>query len=227
LLPYHDHSDPGQDQRILAALAAGKNVALISDAGTPLIADPGYRLVRAARAQGCDVQPIPGPCAAIVALSAAGLPSDRFAFEGFLPAKANARRNRLQALASEPRTLIFYEAPHRIADALADLCDLFGAQREAVVARELTKTFETFLTGTLADIQARVVADPNQQRGEIVLIVHGADAGENGIAAAEEERVLRLLLAELPLKQAAELAARITGGSKNSLYQKALAWQKP
>lgn len=226
LLAYHDHSDPGQEQRILVALEAGKSVALISDAGTPLIADPGYRLVRAARARGCVVQPIPGPCAAVVALSAAGLPSDRFAFEGFLPAKAKARRNRLQDLASEPRTLIFYEAPHRIADALADLCDLFGAQREAVVARELTKTFETFLTGTLADIQARIAADPNQQRGEIVLIVHGADASENGIAAAEEERVLRLLLAELPLKQAAELAARITGGSKNLLYQKALAWQK-
>lgn len=227
LLSYHDHSNAGQSERVLAALQAGKNVALIADAGTPLIADPGYRLLRAARASGCVIQPIPGPCAAIAALSAAGLPSDRFAFEGFLPAKANARRSRLQALATEPRTLIFYEAPHRIVDVLTDLCDLFGAQREAVLARELTKIFETFLTGTLADIQARVAADPNQQRGEIVLIVHGADASENGVAAAEEERVLRLLLAELPLKQAAELAARITGGSKNLLYQKALAWQKP
>lgn len=226
LLSYHDHSNAGQSERVLAALQAGKNVALISDAGTPLIADPGYRLVRAARAQGCQVTPVPGPCAAIAALSAAGLPSDRFAFEGFLPAKRGARRYRLEALAREPRTLVFYEAPHRIADTLGDLCDLFGREREAALARELTKTFETFLTGTLTTILAVVAADANQQRGEIVLVVGGADPGDDAGAMAEAERVLGLLLAELPLKQAAELAARITGGSKNLLYQKALDWRK-
>ncbi len=226
LVAYHEHSAPAQGERILATLASDKNVALISDAGTPLIADPGYRLVRAARAQGSQVTPVPGPCAAIAALSAAGLPSDRFAFEGFLPAKRGARRHRLEALAREPRTLVFYEAPHRIANTLSDLCDLFGREREAALARELTKTFETFLTGTLAAILAAVAADANQQRGEIVLIVGGADPGDDAGAMAEAERVLGLLLAELPLKQAAELAARITGRSKNLLYQKALGWRK-
>lgn len=226
LLPYHDHSDPAQVQRILAALATGKSVALISDAGTPLIADPGYRLVRAARAQGCRVTPIPGSCAAIAALSAAGLPSDRFAFEGFLPAKRSARRHRLETLARVPHTLIFYEAPHRVAETLGDLCDTFGGEREAALARELTKTFETFLTGTLAAILAAVTADTNHQRGEIVVVVGGADLHDDATATAEAERVLRLLLVELPLKQAAELAARITGGSKNLLYQKALGWRE-
>jgi len=226
LLPYHDHSDPAQVQRILAALAAGKSVALISDAGTPLIADPGYRLVRAARAQGCRVTPIPGSCAAIAALSAAGLPSDRFAFEGFLPAKRSARRHRLETLARVPHTLIFYEAPHRVAETLGDLCDTFGSERDAALARELTKTFETFLTGTLATILAAVTADTNHQRGEIVVVVGGANLHDDPTAAAEAERVMRLLLVELPLKQAAELTARITGGSKNLLYQKALGWRE-
>lgn len=225
LVAYHEHSAPGQGERILATLASGQDVALISDAGTPLIADPGYRLVRAARAQDCRVTPVPGPCAAIAALSAAGLASDRFAFEGFLPARRNARRHRLETLAHVPHTLIFYEAPHRVAETLSDLCDSFGAEREAALARELTKTFETFLTGTLAAILAAVTADANQQRGEIVLVVAGADLRDDAVATAEAERVLRLLLAELPLKQAAELAARITGGSKNLLYQKALGWR--
>lgn len=225
LVAYHEHSAPGQGERILATLASDRNVALISDAGTPLIADPGYRLVRAARAQGCQVTPIPGSCAAIAALSAAGLPSDRFAFEGFLPARRSARRHRLETLARAPHTLIFYEAPHRVVETLADLCDTFGSAREAALARELTKTFETILTGTLAAILAAVIADANQQRGEIVLVVGGADLRDDVVATAEAERVLRLLLAELPLKQAAELAARITGTSKNLLYQKALGWR--
>jgi len=223
MIPYHDHSDERQMGRLLEKLGAGQSVALISDAGTPLISDPGYRLVREARRLGVTIVPVPGPCAAVVALSAAGLPSDRFTFEGFLPARQQPRRSALEALAKESRTLIFYEAPHRVLATLEDMATCFGVGREAVLARELTKTHETIIHGTVAELVERVRADANQQRGEIVLVVRGADLETISADSAEQERLLRILMAEVPLKQAAAIAAKITGGSKNALYQQALA----
>lgn len=223
LIPYHDHSDDRQVAKIIEALDQGKSVALISDAGTPLISDPGYKLVRAVRQQGFRVVPIPGPCALIAAISASGLPSDRFTFEGFPPAKSSARIKKFQSLVDESRTLVFYESPHRIVDTLADMAKVFGEERDVVMARELTKTYETFLSGTLVDVQQQVDGDPNQQKGEIVLILKGVDAAAKESDDTEQQRVLSLLLDELPLKQAASLAAKITGGQKNALYQLALS----
>ncbi|MCY1499986.1 Ribosomal RNA small subunit methyltransferase I [compost metagenome] len=223
----HEHNERDEGGRFLARLQAGDDVALISDAGTPLISDPGYHLVRQARAAGIRVVPVPGPCALIAALSAAGLPSDRFIFEGFLPAKAVGRRTRLEQVREEPRTLIFYEAPHRILECLEDLEAVFGGERQALLARELTKTFETLKGAPLAELRAWVAADSNQQRGECVLLVAGWQAPEGEAAvSAEALRVLDLLLAELPLKRAAALAAEITGVRKNLLYQVALERQK-
>lgn len=222
MLSYHDHSDDRELGRILEVLASGKTVALITDAGTPLISDPGYRLVREARSLGVNVVPIPGCCAAIAALSAAGIPSNRFSFEGFLPAKGGQRLKALQNLLRETRTLIFYEAPHRILETLQDMAASFGPDREAVMARELTKTHETFLTGNLAELVEQVAADSNQQRGEIVLIVRGASDEELNSDQQEQLRVLSVLLEELPGKQAAALAAKITGGNKKQLYQLAV-----
>jgi 16S rRNA (cytidine1402-2'-O)-methyltransferase len=219
----HEHNERDEGGRFIRRLLAGEDVALISDAGTPLISDPGYHLVKAARAAGIRVVPIPGACALISALSAAGLPSDRFIFEGFLPAKQVARRSRLEHLREEPRTLIFYEAPHRILDALNDLEAVFGPDRPAVLGRELTKTFETLHGLPLAQLRAWVESDSNQQRGECVLVVGGWQAPQGGDAAdANTLRVLRLLLAELPVKRAAAVAAEITGVKKNLLYQLAL-----
>jgi len=223
LVALHEHNEQGRVDALLAELAAGRDVALISDAGTPLISDPGYRLVAAAQAGGYTVVPVPGACAAIAALSAAGLPSDRFIFEGFLPARAGARQQRLRELAAETRTLIFYEAPHRIAECLDDLTAIFGPVRRAVLARELTKTFETIRQLPLAELTAWVAADANQQRGEIVLVVEGAPDVVGEAALQEAERILRVLLKELPVKQAAALAAEITGQKKNALYERALA----
>ncbi|PAU57865.1 16S rRNA (cytidine(1402)-2'-O)-methyltransferase [Pseudomonas indica] len=219
----HEHNERDQGGRFLARLEAGENVALISDAGTPLISDPGFHLVRQARAAGVPVVPVPGACALIAALSAAGLPSDRFVFEGFLPAKAAARRGRLALLKEESRTLIFYEAPHRILECIEDMEAAFGGDRQAVLARELTKTFETLKGLPLAELRAWVAADSNQQRGECVVLVEGWQAPEGDEAlSAEALRVLDLLLAELPLKRAAAVAAEITGVRKNLLYQAAL-----
>jgi 16S rRNA (cytidine1402-2'-O)-methyltransferase len=222
LLALHDHNETARVSGLLDRLGAGKDVALISDAGTPLISDPGYRLVAAVQSAGHRVVPIPGACAAIAALSAAGLPSDRFIFEGFLPAKSVARRERLQELAAEPRTLIFYEAPHRIVESLADMQDTLGAGRRVVLARELTKTFETVRQLPLSEMQAWVQGDPDQQRGEIVLVVEGAQLQADAEDWREADRVLGVLMAELPLKQAAALAAEITGRKKNALYERAL-----
>jgi 16S rRNA (cytidine1402-2'-O)-methyltransferase len=223
----HEHNERDQGGRFLARLLAGDDVALISDAGTPLISDPGYHLVRQARAAGVAVVPVPGACALIAALSAAGLPSDRFIFEGFLPAKAAGRRARLEQVKEEPRTLIFYEAPHRILECLQDMQSVFGDERPALLARELTKTFETLKGMPLAELAAWVASDSNQQRGECVVLVAGwqAPEGEEAVSA-EAMRVLNLLLAEMPLKRAAALAAEITGVRKNLLYQVALEQQK-
>jgi len=223
----HEHNERDQGGRFLARLLAGDDVALISDAGTPLISDPGYHLVRQARAAGIAVVPVPGACALIAALSAAGLPSDRFIFEGFLPAKAAGRRARLEQVMEEPRTLIFYEAPHRILECLQDMQSVFGDERPALLARELTKTFETLKGMPLAELAAWVAGDSNQQRGECVVLVAGwqAPEGEEAVSA-EAVRVLNLLLGEMPLKRAAALAAEITGVRKNLLYQVALEQQK-
>ena len=174
LLALHEHNEADVAWKLVERLKAGDSLALVSDAGTPLVSDPGYRLVRDVRAAGLRVIPLPGACAAIAALSVAGLPSDRFCFEGFLPAKASGRRERLTALAREPRTLVFYESSHRIEESLADLVAMFGPDREAVLARELTKLFETVLGDTLEGIAAKVAADDNQRKGEFVLVVRGA-----------------------------------------------------
>ena len=218
LIALHDYNERDAVDAIVRRMAAGDSVALISDAGTPLISDPGFRLVRAARAAGIRCIPLPGACAAIAALSVAGLPSDRFVFEGFLPAKAAARRGRLQELAGDARTVIFYESSHRVAESLADMRDIFGADREAVLARELTKMFETVLGEPLAELAARVVADPDQQRGEHVILVAGR--GEEADAKlAEGQRVFAILRDELPPAKAAKMAAAITGAPRKLLYE--------
>jgi 16S rRNA (cytidine1402-2'-O)-methyltransferase len=217
LVALHEHNEDALAQRIVARLRGGDSLALVSDAGTPLVSDPGYRLVRAARAAGVRVSPVPGACAAIAALSVAGLPSDRFSFEGFLPAKASARRERLARLAGEPRTLVFYESAHRIVHSLADCRAAFGDARAAVLARELTKLFETVLDGSLAQLQAQVEADDNQRKGEFVLVVQGA--GDDADAQlAEGRRVYTTLSAHLPPSTAAKLAAEITGAPRKALY---------
>ncbi|NNN26723.1 16S rRNA (cytidine(1402)-2'-O)-methyltransferase [Pseudomonas nitroreducens] len=222
----HEHNEREQGGRFLTKLQAGEDVALISDAGTPLISDPGYHLVRQARAAGIPVVPVPGACALIAALSAAGLPSDRFVFEGFLPAKATGRRGRLEALVDEPRTLIFYEAPHRVLECIEDMVAIFGDERPALLARELTKAFETLKGLPLGELREFVASDSNQQRGECVLLVAGKPAPEGDEAVdAHTLRVLDLLLAEMPVKRAAALAAEITGARKNQLYQIALERQ--
>jgi 16S rRNA (cytidine1402-2'-O)-methyltransferase len=223
----HEHNERDEGSRFIARLLAGDDVALISDAGTPLISDPGYHLVRQARAAGIQVVPVPGACALIAALSAAGLPSDRFIFEGFLPAKTVGRKARLELLKEEPRTVIFYEAPHRILECLQDLEEIFGADRPAVLGRELTKTFETLKGLPLGELRAFVEGDSNQQRGECVVLVAGWSEPEGeDVIGAEARRVLDLLLQEMPLKRAAALAAEITGVRKNLLYQVALEKQK-
>ncbi|WP_444919722.1 16S rRNA (cytidine(1402)-2'-O)-methyltransferase [Microbulbifer sp. CnH-101-G] len=218
LMAYHDHSDDKRTGQILHRLEQGQTVALISDAGTPLISDPGYRLVREARERGIRVVPIPGACAFVAALSAAGLPSDRFSFEGFLPAKAGPRERALQELAGDNRTLVFYEAPHRVADTLQAMAEIFGAEREAVIAREVSKAFETFQLMPLGELVDWVRSDSNQQRGEIVLLVRGAERRRDTELDGEAQRVMTLLLAELPPKKAAAIAAEITGVNKKTLY---------
>ncbi|GAB2878309.1 16S rRNA (cytidine(1402)-2'-O)-methyltransferase [Microbulbifer echini] len=218
LMAYHDHSDDKRTNQILQRLEQGQTVALISDAGTPLISDPGYRLVREARERGIRVVPIPGACAFVAALSAAGLPSDRFSFEGFLPAKTGPRERALQELAGDTRTLVFYEAPHRVADTLQAMAEVFGAEREAVIAREVSKAFETFQLLPLGELVSWVRSDSNQQRGEIVLLVRGAERRRDTELDGEAQRVMSLLLAELPPKKAAAIAAEITGVNKKVLY---------
>ncbi len=217
LTALHEHNEREAVDKLLARLASGDDVALVSDAGTPLVSDPGFRLVRAARAAGYRVSPVPGACAAIAALSVAGLPSDRFVFEGFLPSKSAARKARLRELDAETRTLIFYESSHRIAASLADMGEMFGADREAVLARELTKRFETVIGEPLHELAARVAADPDQQRGECVVLVAGRSEGADA-KLAEGRRVFDILREELPPARAAKLAAAITGAPRKALY---------
>jgi len=222
----HEHNEREQAPKLLERLRRGESVALVSDAGTPLVSDPGYHLVRAARDAGIAVVPIPGPCAAITALSAAGLPSDRFVFEGFPPAKSAARRAWFQRLAHEPRTLLFYESTHRIVDCLADMAAEFGAERDAVVARELTKKFETLRTGPLGVLADWIARADTPRQGEFVLLVHGAETHAGAGHDPDAERVLAILLAQLPLRQAVDLAVTITGAERNRLYRAALKWRE-
>ena len=225
MLSCHDYNETERIELLLGKVAAGDDIALVSDAGTPLVSDPGFQLVRQAHARGITVVPVPGPSAVTAALCSAGLPTDRFVFEGFLPAKAGARQARLQELAKERRTLVFYEAPHRIVECLADMEACFGSERAATLARELTKTYETIIPATLGKLIERVRSDENHQKGEIVLVVGGCAASE-GALDADAEKTLKILLEELPLRQAASLAAKITGLKKNLLYDTALSWQE-
>jgi 16S rRNA (cytidine1402-2'-O)-methyltransferase len=227
MLAVHEHNEREQVPRLIEFLKEGKSIAFITDAGTPLVSDPGFQLVRAARAAGVRIVPVPGACAAIAALSAAGLPSDRFVFEGFPPPKAVSRRALFEALREEPRTLVFYESPHRILESLAAMVEVFGSAREAVIGRELTKQFETIRGGALAELFDWVQGDADQQRGEFVIIVHGHSHVEPGALDSESERILKVLLDELPVSQAAALAAKITGCKKNSLYERALTLRSP
>lgn len=225
LIALHEHNERERTSPLLDRLLKGETIALISDAGTPLISDPGYYLVREARQAGIRVVPIPGACAAIAALSAAGVATDRFMFEGFLPAKAGARLQRLEGLRNESRTMVFYEAPHRIVELLAAMRDVFGADRPIVIAREMTKMFETITAKPIGEMIAWVESDRNQQKGEIVVVVEGIKQLSTE-AELESQRILALLLEDLPLKQSVELATKITGLKKNDIYDMALKIKK-
>jgi len=227
LVAVHEHNERELAPRLVEQLRAGASLALISDAGTPLISDPGFNLVRLAREAGVRVIPVPGPSALVCALSASGLATDRFVFEGFLPAKRVARRARLAELHHDSRTLILYESGHRIVDCLQDLAELFGGGRHAVLARELTKQFETIRDASLEELADWVAADRNQQKGEIVLLVAGCPQPDKYQVSAEAEQLLAILLDELPVKLAAKLAARITGLNKRDLYNRALQLKTP
>ncbi len=226
-LSLHDHNEKQRVDDIIQRLKRGYSVALVSDAGTPAISDPGFELVRAVTAAGLEVIAIPGPCAAIAALSIGGLPTDRFCFEGFLPARGAARRKRLESLSAEVRTLVLYEAPHRVRETLEDCAAVFGNERSATVAREITKMHESTYRGPLGELAARAATDADVGRGEIVLLIGGAppeaveESGADG-HGGRLDRVLKLLLAELPLKQAARLAAQITEARDNEAYKRAL-----
>lgn len=219
----HEHNEAHLAAEIITQIHAGKRVALISDAGTPLMSDPGYRLVRDAQDAGIQAQTVPGACAAIAALSIAGLPTDRFAFEGFLPAKTAAREQRLQDLSAEPRSLVFYEARHRILAFLSSLSEVLGADRQLAVAREMTKKFETVYRGTVAQVLEQVSTDGMAQKGEFVVVAAGAEAQQDD---AGLDRVLRVLLQDLSLSKASKIAAHLTGVNKNQVYNRALQLQQ-
>ncbi|MDF7670048.1 16S rRNA (cytidine(1402)-2'-O)-methyltransferase [Orbaceae bacterium ESL0721] len=218
LFALHDHNEQERSALLVEKLLAGESIALISDAGTPLINDPGYHLVKMCRENGIQVVPIPGACAAITALSASGLPSDRFSYEGFLPAKSGARREKLTELAHEPRTLIFYESTHRLLDSINDMQLIFGSEREIVLAKELTKTWETIVSFTIAQLIEWLNEDKNRLKGEFVLIVAGERAKKSEISL-DAIKTLQILQKELPLKKAAAITADIYGLKKNQLYQ--------
>ena len=225
LFALHDHNEQHKAETLLAKLQEGQSIALVSDAGTPLINDPGYHLVRRCREAGIRVVPLPGACAAITALSAAGLPSDRFCYEGFLPAKSKGRCDTLRALEQEPRTLIFYESTHRLLESLQDMVTVWGADRYVVLAREITKTWETIQGAPVGELLAWVLEDENRRKGEMVLIVEGFHAEEDALPP-EALRTLALLQKELPLKKAAQITAEIHGVKKNALYKYALDQQE-
>ncbi|MDK9420918.1 16S rRNA (cytidine(1402)-2'-O)-methyltransferase [Pectobacterium carotovorum] len=218
LFALHDHNEQQKADVLLAKLQSGQSIALVSDAGTPLINDPGYHLVRRCREAGVRVVPLPGACAAITALSASGLPSDRFCYEGFLPAKTKGRKDKLRELGEETRTLIFYESTHRLLDSLQDISEVLGAERYVVLAREITKTWESIHGAPVGELLAWVKEDENRRKGEMVLIVEGHQVDDSALSA-EALRTLVLLRAELPLKKAAALAAEIHGVKKNALYR--------
>jgi 16S rRNA (cytidine1402-2'-O)-methyltransferase len=223
LASLHEHNEQREVPGLVAALEAGERMALVSDAGTPLVSDPGFRLVRAAAVAGVTISPVPGPSALLAALSVAGLPTDRFAFEGFLPAKSAGRRARLESLAGESRTLVFFEAANRLHDWLGDAADVLGGERQAVVARELTKLHETIYRDTLAGLAARLANDPDVARGEVVVVVEGrVHTAETGGDEALLARLLPALLAELPPSRAVRIAARLSGVPRRAVYEQAL-----
>ena len=221
LISLHEHNETISSKILLNCLKKNRSIALISDAGTPLINDPGYRLVKLAHQHGIPVIPIPGPCALITALCASGLPCDRFIFEGFLPGKNSARLKKLQEFLYETRTIIFYEAPHRILELIDDMLAVFGPKRYVVLSRELTKAFETIHGDNLEKLNIWLNSDKNQQKGEFVILVEGAEYLSP--YEIDRQRILGILLAELPIKQATSLAAKITHAKKNKLYALALA----
>ena len=220
LIALHDHNEEQVVTKVIAELEAGQSVALVSDAGTPLVSDPGYRLLRAAHRHGITVSPLPGVSAVTAALSVAGLPTDRFCFEGFLPAKAVARRKRLQLLMSESRTLVFFESVHRIAAALADLGEVFGEERDAFIGRELSKLFEQCVYGSLGSLRLKVDAGAIVNKGEFVIVVAGADIEPE--STIDADTLLIELAKHLPGKDAAKVTAKLTGEKKNALYQRLL-----
>ncbi len=225
-IAYHEHNERQASPELVQRLVLGSSIALISDAGTPLISDPGYHLVKQARDAGCRVIPIPGANALVSALSAAGLPTHRFVFEGFLPARASMRRKHLQRLHDETATLVFYESTHRILESLQDMQEIFGGDREAVIAREMTKIHETIHGATLAELLQWVQGRPEQQKGELVILIHGASKTAADDNLAEYQRILGILMDEMPLKQAVTVAERITGGKRNLLYDLAVRYKR-
>ncbi|MBC3620890.1 16S rRNA (cytidine(1402)-2'-O)-methyltransferase [Vibrio metschnikovii] len=215
----HDHNEQHKAQALVDKLLSGQSIALVSDAGTPLISDPGYHLVNQCRQAGVKVVPLPGACAVITALSASGLPSDRFSFEGFLPAKSKGRKDKFLEIAKVERTCIFYESPHRINESLQDMLEILGPDRQVVLARELTKTFETIQGLPLGELIEWINQDENRKRGEMVLLIHGLRETSNQALPEEALRSLAILSKELPLKKAAALAAEIYNVKKNALYK--------
>jgi 16S rRNA (cytidine1402-2'-O)-methyltransferase len=227
LVSLHEHNERERIDELLEKLRAGTRIALVSDAGTPLLSDPGFELVRRVTQEGMSVVAVPGPSAITAALSIAGLPTERFTFEGFLPARLGERRTRVAELASEARTLVFFEAPHRIAESLEDMAAGFGAARRAAVARELTKVFETVYRGTLAELAAQARSDANFTRGEITVVVEGAPrVADEAAPRAHLDATLTVLLSELAPSKAAALAARLTGAKRNEAYARALELSK-
>lgn len=220
----HDHNEQEKAHILVEKLKQGSHIALISDAGTPLISDPGFHLVRQCREAGIRVVPLPGACAAITALCASGIASDRFCFEGFLPAKSKARKDKLENIAEEDRTLIFYESTHRILDTLEDMQSVLGEERYVVLAREITKTWETIMGNTIKNLREWLLEDPNRTKGEMVLIVEGKPKSDNNEEISPQAvKALELITEELPLKKAAAIVAELYGYKKNALYQFGLA----
>lgn len=222
LIALHDHNERDRASSVLDRVAAGESAALISDAGTPLISDPGYVLVRQARERGIKVVPVPGASALTAALSVAGLPTDRFTFIGFLPAKRSGRQSVLSSLEQEPATLVFYESPHRIIDMVQDVVAVLGAEREVAITRELTKTFESFYGGSAQQVLEQLQGDTNATKGEFVVMVQGAEPRSGELPGLDVDKLLGLLCTELPVKKAARIGAELTGLSRNELYQRAL-----